>query len=259
MNNSYINIENLSLSFLNKEGKLDVLDDLNLSIKRNEFISILGPSGCGKTTLLKVIGGIEPNHSEFTGTVSVNNLSPKAFKENGQVGFAFQNPVLLEWLTVADNVKLPLKLLSIPNAEETITEALDTIGMSDFRSAYPSELSGGMKQRVNMARTLVHNPKLLLLDEPFGSLDEVSRLQLNYELRKIVKSGNYTTLLVTHSLREALILSDRIFILSNRPGSVYDVYVPNQQEDKSIGYETSIKFNEELKVLTDKFLAIAND
>lgn len=259
MNNSYINIENLSLSFLNKEGKLDVLNDISLSIERNEFISILGPSGCGKTTLLKVIGGIEPNHSELKGTVTINNSSPKDFKANGQVGFAFQNPVLLEWLTVADNVKLPLKLLSIPNTEETITKSLNTVGMADFRNAYPSELSGGMKQRVNMARTLVHNPKLLLLDEPFGSLDEVSRLQLNYELRKIVKSGDYTTLLVTHSLREALILSDRIFILSNRPGKVYDVYMPKKKEDKSIGYETSIKFNEELKALTDKFLDVAND
>lgn len=259
MSSSYINIKNFSLSFNNRDGILDVLDNIFLSIKRNEFISILGPSGCGKTTLLKVIGGIEPAHSKITGQVEIDKLMPKSYKENGQVGFAFQNPVLLDWLTVADNVRLPLKLLSIPNAEETITKSLNTVNMVEFRNAYPSELSGGMKQRVNVARTLVHNPKLLLLDEPFGSLDEVSRLQLNYELSKIVKSGDYTTLLVTHSLREALILSDRIFILSNRPGSLYDVYLPKQNSDKSIGYETSIAFNEELKVLTNIFLSAAND
>jgi len=259
MDNSYININNLSLSFNTKDGHLKVLDDITLSIKRNEFVSILGPSGCGKTTLLKVIGGIEPSHSDIEGEVIINNLSPKSFKEDGQVGFAFQNPVLLDWLTVANNVRLPLKLLSIPNNETTINNSLTNVGMADFKNAYPSELSGGMKQRVNLARTLVHNPKLLLLDEPFGSLDEISRLQLNYELSSIVKSGDYTTLLVTHSLREALILSDRIIILSNRPGRVYEEYIPKQNGNKSIGYETSLAFNEELQVLTKKFLSIAND
>ena len=254
-----ININDLSLSFPKKNGELNVLDKINLSIKENEFISILGPSGCGKTTLLKLIGGIPPTNSKITGKILIKNETPINYKDNGKIGFAFQNPILLNWLKVFDNVKLPLKLLNKPNQVEKVLSTLETVGMKNFSESYPSELSGGMKQRVNLARTLVHNPSLLLLDEPFGSLDEISRLQLNYELSKIIKSGNYTTILVTHSIREALILSDRIIILTNRPGKIYKEYVPKSSGEKIIGFETTSEFNQELKELTKLFLSVNNE
>ncbi len=255
-----IQINNLSLSFGDKTNELRILDNINLRIYDSETLVILGPSGCGKSTLLKLIGGITLE-AKTSGEVQINKKSPSIFKKDGKIGFAFQNPVLLRWRNVFENVILPLELKRFPTENDKI-KTLDTLkitGIAEFRNAYPNELSGGMKQRVNLARTIVHNPELLLLDEPFASLDELSRLKLNFELREIIKTHNYTTILITHSLREAILLGDRIIVLTHRPARLYKVFIPQLNQRIKAGIETTTEFNYELKRLTDLFLELEND
>lgn len=259
MDNVKVNINNLSLSFGNKTNELKVLNNITLKISTAETLVILGPSGCGKSTLLKLIGGITLD-ADILGQITISDKHPIDFKKDGKVGFAFQNPVLLRWRNVFENVILPLELkgeLTESDNSKTI-ETLKITGIEDFKNAYPNELSGGMKQRVNLARTIVHNPELLLLDEPFGSLDELSRLKLNFELREIIKTHSYTTILITHSLREAILLGDEIVILSHRPASVYKTFTPQLKREIKTGIETTIEFNQELKRLTDLFLELEN-
>ena len=198
--------------------------------------------------------------ADISGQITINDKHPIDFKKNGKVGFAFQNPVLLRWRNVFENVILPLELKGeITESDNSKTiETLKITGIEDFKYAYPNELSGGMKQRVNLARTIVHNPELLLLDEPFGSLDELSRLKLNFELREIIKTYSYTTILITHSLREAILLGDKIVILTHRPASVYKTFIPQLKREIKTGIETTIEFNQELKRLTDLFLELDN-
>ncbi len=260
MDQSFISIKNLSLSFGKKNKELLVLNDISLNICKNETLVILGPSGCGKSTLLKLIGGLKLE-AMIKGTITINNQIPSDFKRNGNVGFAFQNPVLLRWRNVYENVLLPLELKEkeILNNKDLVYNALTLTGIVDFKNAYPNELSGGMKQRVNLARTIVHIPELLLLDEPFGSLDELSRLKLNMELKEIIKSHTYTSVLITHSLREALLLGDRIIILTHRPAQVYKTFIPSLREEVKSGIETSPDFNKELKRLTDIFSELEHD
>jgi len=221
---------------------------------------IIGPSGCGKTTLLKLIGGLNVT-ANISGAVSISNQPTNLFKKGGKVGFAFQNPVLFKWRNVFENVMLPLEIQSndIENKEKEVISALSAMGIEDFKSVFPSELSGGMMQRVNLARTIVHKPELLLLDEPFGSLDDLSRLKLNYELHDLIKSNSYTTILITHSLREALILADRIIILSKRPATIFKEFLPKLAKTKSMGYETSTEYNTELARLSKIFLQLDNE
>lgn len=247
------------MSFGDKTNELKVLNNITLTISTAETLVILGPSGCGKSTLLKLIGGITLD-ADISGKITISDKHPIDFKKDGKVGFAFQNPVLLRWRNVFENVILPLELkgeLTESDYSKTI-ETLKITGIEDFKNAYPNELSGGMKQRVNLARTIVHNPELLLLDEPFGSLDELSRLKLNFELREIIKTHSYTTILITHSLREAILLGDKIVILSHRPASVYKTFTPQLNREIKTGIETTIEFNQELKRLTDLFLELEN-
>jgi len=188
MSNDKVHINELSLSFGDKTNDLKVLNNITLNIPTSETLVILGPSGCGKSTLLKLIGGINLD-AKISGIIKIDDKKPDDFKKDGKVGFAFQNPVMLRWRNVYENVILPLELKGILTEKDKIKtiETLKITGIEDFKNAFPNELSGGMKQRVNLARTIVHNPELLLLDEPFGSLDELSRLKLNYELREIIK------------------------------------------------------------------------
>lgn len=255
--NNKININELSLSFGNKNDELNVLNNITLGIYEKETLVVIGPSGCGKSTLLKLIGGLTLD-AKITGNIKIDNNEPNNFKKDSKVGFAFQNSVLLRWRSVFENVALPLELKGdlTEKDKHKITETLKITGIADFKNAFQNELSGGMKQRVNLARAIVHNPELLLLDEPFGSLDELSRLELNFELRKIIKANSFTTILITHSLREAILLGDRIIILSHRPASVYKTFIPQLNREIKIGVETTVEFNQELKRLTDLFLEL---
>jgi NitT/TauT family transport system ATP-binding protein len=190
------------------------LAGLDLMIGRHEFVSLLGPSGCGKSTALRLIAGLaRPTHGRIRGPEGA---------ARGAVGFVFQEPTLMPWATVFDNVWLPLRLqgLGRRQAEGRVAEALAMVGLAEFARAYPRELSGGMKMRVSIARALVTRPSLLLMDEPFAALDEITRLKLNDELLALWRAQSWTVVFVTHSVYESVYLSTRIVVMAPRPGRV---------------------------------------
>lgn len=198
-------------------GELLVLDGVSLSVDEGEFVAIVGPSGCGKTTLLRILGGLL---TPTEGWVHLNG-QPLLFPRR-QVGYVFQNVNLMPWRTVLRNVMLPLEVAGVSRglAEEQARQLLALVGMEGFEEAYPRQLSGGMAQRVAIARALVGRPGVLLLDEPFGSLDALSREQMNLELLRIWQARRVTTVMVTHDLQEAIFLADRVLVMSPRPGRI---------------------------------------
>ncbi|WP_140633663.1 ABC transporter ATP-binding protein [Methylibium rhizosphaerae] len=193
------------------------LRDLSLAIGRHEFVSLLGPSGCGKSTVLRLLAGLD------VPTAGQVQWAPHAQEMGLDVGFVFQEPTLLPWASVADNVALPLKLQRRRRVEieALVGPALQAVGLADFAAAFPRELSGGMKMRVSLARALVARPSLLLLDEPFAALDEITRFRLNQDLLALWQRG-FTGVFVTHSVYEAVFLSQRIVVMAPRPGRVVD-------------------------------------
>jgi NitT/TauT family transport system ATP-binding protein len=194
------------------------LGPIDLQVRRGEFVSLLGPSGCGKSTALRLIAGL---NAPTSGTVRV---ARPAVTENGArpVGFVFQEPTLMPWTTVRENVRLPLKLALVPFSEskERVDEALAQVGLSEFADAYPRELSGGMKMRVSLARALVTDPDILLMDEPFAALDEITRFRLNNDLLVLWRSLRKTVIFVTHSVFESVYLSQRVLVMTSRPGRI---------------------------------------
>jgi len=195
-----------------------VLDRISLSVDSSEFVSLIGPSGCGKSTLLRLIAGLT-NPSE--GTITIDAQPPD--KSSTELGFVFQDPTLLPWLSVAQNIELPQKLRGIhPNTRFTTRESvLELVHLTDKADAYPRQLSGGQKMRVSIARALTLSPKLLLLDEPFGALDEMSRERLNEDLLAIRQRHAWTAVFVTHSVAEAVFLSQRIVVMAAHPGRIH--------------------------------------
>jgi NitT/TauT family transport system ATP-binding protein len=199
--------------FAGRGQTIEALAGLDLTVTGGDFLSLLGPSGCGKSTALRLIAGLEPPTS---GTVHRRLPDPR------DLGFVFQEPTLMPWATVADNVALPLRLLGLLRREtlERTAEMVERLGLAGFGRAYPRELSGGMKMRVSIARALAARPKLLLLDEPFAALDEITRLKLNDDLLALWQAQGLTVVFVTHSVYESAYLSTRIAIFSARPGRV---------------------------------------
>ena len=198
------------------------LKNANLEIKEGEFISLIGPSGCGKTTLLRLIADlIQPTSGEIT----VTGKTPQEARESREYGYVFQAPVLYDWRTVLKNVMLPLEIMDFSKAErkERAANLLEMVGLQDFHNQYPWQLSGGMQQRVSIARALAFDPKLLLMDEPFGALDEITREQMNHELLTIWQETRKTVVFVTHSIAEAVFLSSRIIVMTPRPGKIEQV------------------------------------
>ena len=197
------------------------LSDMSLTVERGEFISLLGPSGCGKSTALRIIAGLGGASS---GTVDwpSSKINARGLPE-GDIGFVFQEPTLMPWQTVFGNVHLPLRLQGMSRAQATprIMETLASVGLADFANAYPRELSGGMKMRVSIARALVTNPKLLLMDEPFAALDEITRQKLNDDVLRLWRHSGVTVIFVTHSVFESVYLSNRIVVMRARPGQVF--------------------------------------
>jgi NitT/TauT family transport system ATP-binding protein len=193
------------------------LEDLTMDVREGEFLSLLGPSGCGKSTALRLIAGLAEVSS---GTIAW----PSGGSSRSDIGFVFQEPTLMPWANVFENVRLPLKLkgMSKKAAEPKIRETLALVGLADFAHVYPRELSGGMKMRVSIARALVTEPKLLLMDEPFAALDEITRFKLNDDLLRLKEARNVTVVFVTHSVYESVYLSTRIIVMASRPGRVVE-------------------------------------
>ena len=218
------------------------LSDMSMDIGAGEFVSLLGPSGCGKSTALRIIAGLGRPSS---GTIDwpSSRINSRGLPE-GDVGFVFQEPTLMPWQTVFGNVYLPLRLQGRTKAasRERIMETLASVGLADFADAYPRELSGGMKMRVSIARALITGPKLLLMDEPFAALDEITRQKLNDDVRQLWQRSGVTVIFVTHSVYEATYLSNRIVVMRARPGEVYRDLAMPEAEVRDVHYRSSEEF-----------------
>ena len=213
-----LSIQNVNKSFTVDGQKVDVLKDINLEVQEGEFIAIVGHSGCGKSTLLKIIAGLEKND---TGLVTVDGK--EVIGTGMDRGMIFQEHRLFPWMSIEKNVQLGLKGLSKEEKTKLSNQYLELVKLSEFKKAYPSQLSGGMSQRAAIARSLVSQPEVLLLDEPFGALDALTKIELQEELLKIRERFHNTMLMVTHDIEEAVYLADRIVVMSARPGRIKDV------------------------------------
>ena len=215
-----IEVAGLRKSWETRDGSVVALEDVTFSVGQGEFVSVLGPSGCGKTTLLRAIAGLDTPSS---GSVSIQGT--RVTGPQRQVGIVFQVTALMRWRNVRDNVMYPAEIIGLDRASSLARAAdlLRLVGLGDAMARYPHELSGGMQQRVGIARALLHDPRILLLDEPFSALDTMTRNQLNLELLRIWSESRKASLLITHSIAEAVFLSDRIVVLSPRPTTVLDV------------------------------------
>lgn len=215
-----IAIRDLTKVYVTRDGPVVALDGVSLEVAEGEFVAIVGRSGCGKTTLLRVIGGLAAGSS---GTVHVRGVAVAGPLRN--VGIVFQAPTLLAWRTVLDNVLLPAEFLrlDLTEARQRAGALLRLVGLAGFEQRYPRELSGGMQQRAAISRALIHDPALLLLDEPFGALDALTREEMNIELLRIWSERRKTSVLVTHSIAEAVFLADRVIVMTPRPGRVSEI------------------------------------
>ncbi|MGH8868223.1 MAG: ABC transporter ATP-binding protein [Actinomycetes bacterium] len=248
----------LELSEVNKVyqarlGTVEALSDVNLSVSRGEFVSLVGRSGCGKTTLLRILSGLLPPSS---GSVSANGQGiwkgtardDEALK---QFGVVFQDANLFPWFSVSDNISLPLKLRGVGRKARAARaqELCQMVGLAGFESAYPRELSGGMRQRAAIARALSYNPSILLMDEPFGALDALTRDKMNLELQSLHSAAGVTVVFVTHSISEAVFLADRVVLLTPRPGRIRSVTPVELARPRSLDTGTTAEFQEIVRTL----------
>jgi NitT/TauT family transport system ATP-binding protein len=220
---TFLEVIEVSKDYETREGdQILALEHASLSLTDGEFVSVVGPSGCGKSTLLKIIAGIEP----ATGGSIIYRGQAVRRPQRG-MGVVFQTPVLLPWLTVLENVLLPVRVLRLPRApaQERARALIALVGLAGFEGKYPFELSGGMQQRVGIARSLIHDPGLLLMDEPFGALDALTRERMSLELQKIWIANRKTVFFITHSILESVFLSDRVLVMSARPGRIIEEFL----------------------------------
>ena len=241
-----IDINKLSLTFKTSDGDVHALSDIDLSVGQGDFVSFIGPSGCGKTTLLRVIADLE---QATAGTISVNGMTPEQARLARAYGYVFQAAALYPWRTIAKNVALPLEIMGLRSDVilERVQRNLALVDLAGFDKKYPWQLSGGMQQRASIARALAVEPDLLLMDEPFGALDEIVRDHLNEQLLKLWAQTSKTVVFVTHSIPEAVFLSTRIVVMSPRPGRIHDII------DSDLPRERDLSIRE-----TPAFLSLAN-
>lgn len=234
-----IKIENLFKIYNSRSGRVSALEDVNLDIQQNEFITLVGPSGCGKSTLLKILGALIRPSSGMLLYDGKPLLQP-----THDVGIVFQEPVLLPWRGALDNVLLPAEILGldIATSRPRAMELLKLVGLKGFESSYPRELSGGMQQRVALSRALVHNPSVLLMDEPFAALDAMTREELGFELLRIWNTHKKTVIFVTHNIAEAILLADRVVAMSPRPGRIAKILNIDLPRPRTLDMEFTLEF-----------------
>ncbi len=234
-----ISARGLSLTFQTADGPVYALSKVDLDVEDGDFVSFIGPSGCGKTTLLRVIADLETGTS---GSITVNGMTPAEARLGRAYGYVFQAPALYPWRTVERNVGLPLEIMGLDNQAERIRRNLELVNLSGFEKKFPWQLSGGMQQRVSIARALAFDPKLLLMDEPFGALDEIVRDKLNQQLLELWGRTGKTVVFVTHSIPEAVFLSTKIVVMSPRPGRVTDVIETKFPKDRTLDMRETPEF-----------------
>ncbi len=240
---SVVSAQSLSLTFETNDGPVHALKDVDLTIEKGEFVSFIGPSGCGKTTFLRVIADLE---QPTGGTITVNGVSPEQARLNRAYGYVFQAAGLYPWRTIARNIALPLEIIGMPKRErrERIERVLELVDLKGFGGKFPWQLSGGMQQRASIARALAFDADLLLMDEPFGALDEIVRDHLNEQLLELWARTEKTICFVTHSIPEAVYLSTKIVVMSPRPGRVTDVIDSTLPRERPLDIRESPEFLE---------------
>jgi len=245
---SLVSIAGVNLVYgLRGGAPVQALRDIDLAVAEGSFVSLIGPSGCGKSTLLRVIGDLL---APTAGTVGIAGRVPREARLKREIGFVFQEAALLEWRRIRDNIALPLELRGTPRAERLAkADALiRLVGLDGFQDAWPRQLSGGMRQRAAIARALSTDPRILLLDEPFGALDQITRDRLNMELARIHEITGVTVILVTHSIREAVLLSDRIVVMTPRPGRISRILDVDLPRPRSLGSRDDGRFDELVRI-----------
>nr|WP_273336104.1 ABC transporter ATP-binding protein [Clostridium luticellarii] len=254
--NYIISLENVSLTYKSSNTEVDAIKSINMHIKSGEFICILGPSGCGKSTLLKIIAGFI-NPSEGKALIDGNKINGADHDR----GVVFQQPALYPWLNVENNVRFGLKMrkISRQQADEKVDFFLKRIGLDEFRKLKPYELSGGMKQRVAIARVLANDPEVLLMDEPFGALDALTREQMQNLLRHIWSENKKTVLFITHDIDEALYLATRVIVMSKRPGKIIKQFNIEFTKYEGLGNLNDVKYSDEFKKLHGDILGLITD
>lgn len=238
---SIISAKNLSLTFQTNDGPIHALSDVNLEVKKGDFVSFIGPSGCGKTTFLRVIADLE---QATGGEITVNGVSPEQARLARAYGYVFQAAGLYPWRTIGGNIRLPLEIMGISKAEqaERVTRVLELVDLAGFAKKFPWQLSGGMQQRASIARALAFDADLLLMDEPFGALDEIVRDHLNEQLLELWARTEKTICFVTHSIPEAVYLSTKIVVMSPRPGRIIDVIESDLPKERPLDIRESPEF-----------------
>jgi len=241
MNKSVISATDLSLTYETNDGPVHALQDIDLNIKEGEFVSFIGPSGCGKTTLLRVIADLE---SPTKGMIEVNKMTASQARMKRAYGYVFQAAGLYPWRTIGGNIKLPLEIMGYNKIEqeERVSRVLELVELTGFNKKFPWQLSGGMQQRASIARALAFDADILLMDEPFGALDEIVRDHLNEQLLKLWNTTKKTICFVTHSIPEAVFLSSKIVVMSPRPGRISKVIKSNLSNDRTLDIRESKEF-----------------
>lgn len=248
-----IEIKDLGVTFQDNSGNdVQALTGVNLNIYKGEFVSLLGPSGCGKTTLLRSVADLqEPTE----GTIHISGMTPKEIRMQQKFGFVFQQPVLFDWRTVKKNIELPLEIMYYSKEERSkrADEMLEMVGLKNFANHFPKQLSGGMQQRVNIARAFGLRPEILLMDEPFSALDEFTKEKLHEDLLRIWRQTDKTVLFVTHNIQEAVFLSDRVCVLSPHPGRLSAVVDIDLPRPRTLEMKETQHFNELVAKVRNSF------